>query len=81
MAVVYLQTDHRRFTGGAGVLEVSGTTVRELIDELEHRYPGLGVLLTDGASVAINGEITPNGIYEKVEPSTEVYFVAPISGG
>ena len=81
MATVHLQADHRRFTGGEKVLQVDGNTVGELIKELERRYPGLGPLLTDGASVAINGELIPNGIFEKVDSSTEVYFVAPISGG
>ncbi len=81
MAVVHLQTGHSRFTGGEKVLRVEGSTVGELIDELERRHPGLGRQLSEGASVAINGELNPNGIYEKVESSTEVYFVAPISGG
>ncbi len=81
MATVHLQADHRRFTGGEKTLQVAGNTVGELIAELERRYPGLGPLLTDGASVAINGELIPNGIFEKVDASTEVYFVAPISGG
>lgn len=62
-------------------MQVDGDTVGDLITELERRYPGLGPLLTDGASVAINGELIPNGIFEKVDASTEVYFVAPISGG
>lgn len=81
MATVYLQTDHCRFTGGEKILQVDGNTVGDLIGELEHRFPGLGRLLTEGASVAINGEIVPNGIFEKVDPSTEIYFVAPIAGG
>ncbi len=81
MATVHLQADHRRFTGGEKVLQVDGNTVGELITELERLYPGLGSLLTDGASVAINGELIPNGIFEKVDSFTEVYFVAPISGG
>lgn len=81
MATVHLQADHRRFTGGEKVLQVDGATVGELISELERRYPGLGPLLTDGAGVAIDGELVPGGIYEQVDDATEVYFVAPISGG
>jgi sulfur-carrier protein len=82
MAVVHLQADHRRFTGGEQVLEVDGATVGAVIAELDRRYPGLGALLTDGASVALDGELLPRGsIYEKVGPTTEVHFIAPISGG
>lgn len=82
MAKVHLQADHRRFTGGEQVLEVDGSTVGALIDELERRYPGLGVVLRDGASVALDSELLPRGsIYEKVDASTEVHFIAPITGG
>ena len=81
MATVHLQAGHSRFANGEKTLSVDGNTVGDLIDELERRYPGIGPLLTDGASVAINGELNPNGIYEKVDATTEVYFLAPISGG
>ena len=82
MAVVHLQADHRRFSGGEQVLEVDGATIGALIAELERRYPGLGPLLTDGASVAIDGELQPRGsVYAKVDVSTEVHFIAPITGG
>jgi molybdopterin synthase sulfur carrier subunit len=81
LAVVHLQADHGRFTGGERVIDVDAGTVGEVIDELERRHPGLGRLLSEGASVAINGELIPNGIYEKVNASTDVYFIAPIAGG
>jgi len=81
VATVHLQADHRRFTGGAKTLQVAGDTVGDLITELERRYPGLGPLLTDGASVAVDGELIPNGIFERVDSAAEVYFIAPISGG
>ena len=81
MARVHLQRDHARLTGGEQVLDVEGRTVGALITELDRRYPGLGQLLREGSSVAINSEIIANGEYERVEPDTEVHFVAIISGG
>ena len=82
MPTVHLQADHRRFTGGEQVLEVDGATVGAVIAELERRYPGLGPLLTDGASVALDGELLPRGsTYDPVGPRTEVHFIAPITGG
>ena len=82
MATIHLQADHRRFTGGEQVLEVEGGTIAAVIAELERRYPGLGPLLTDGASVAIDGELLPRGsLYQQVEPSSAVHFIAPITGG
>ena len=82
MALVHLQADHARFTDGVRELEADGTTVGAVIDELEHRFPGLGPLLRDGASVAVDGELQPRGtLYTPVGPASRVDFIAPISGG
>lgn len=82
MALVHLQANHAAFTDGVRELEVDGATVGSLIEALEARFPGLGPLLRDGSSVAVDGELQPKGtIYTRVEPSTEVHFLAPISGG
>ncbi len=82
MPTVHLQADHARFTSGDRVLEVEAATIGTLIDELDARHPGLGPLLREGASVAINGELQPRGtVYAPVGPSDEVHFIAPITGG
>jgi molybdopterin converting factor small subunit len=81
MANVHLQRDHTRFTGGDQVLQVDGGTVGKLIDELDRRYPGLGKVLREGSSVAINSEIIANGMYERLDADTEVHFIAIIAGG
>lgn len=82
MPTVHLQADHSRFTGGDRVLEVEAGTVGALIDELDSRFSGLGPLLREGASVAINGELQPRGtVYAPVGPTDEVHFIAPITGG
>ena len=81
MARVHLQRDHARFTGGAQVLDVDGATVGALIDELERRFPGLGPVLREGSSVAIDSEIIANGDYERVDADTDVHFIAIIAGG
>ena len=38
---VILPTMLRSRTGGRATVESSGTTVREVVDALEHQYPGL----------------------------------------
>lgn len=73
--------DHRRFTDGVATLEVEGATVGAVIDELERRYPGLGELLTHGASAGIDGMIHADPQYLAVGPDTDIWFVAPLSGG
>ena len=81
MARVHLQRDHARFTAGEQVLDIEGATVGQVIDELDNRYPGLGPLLREGSSVAIDSEIIANGDYQRVDTDTEVHFVAIIAGG
>ncbi|MBI1356052.1 MAG: molybdopterin synthase sulfur carrier subunit [Acidobacteria bacterium] len=87
MPRVFLPTMLRELTGGAAELEAAGATVRELLDELEARHPGLRARLCDGdrlrsnLAVAVNGEVEPLGLLARVQPDAEVHFVPAIAGG
>jgi len=84
---VHIPAGLRELTGGKSTVEASGATVRELIDDLERRWPGIRErLIEDGRlrqniTVAVDGEVSPLGIREKVEGAGEVHFVAAIRGG
>lgn len=56
-------------------------TVRRLIKILDERYPGVGERLSEGTSVAINGEILPDALYEDIPDGAEVHFLATLAGG
>lgn len=77
----------RELTGGRATVEAAGGTVREVIEDLERQWPGIRERLIDNGrlranlSVAVDGEISPMGLREAVEPSSEVHFVAAIKGG
>jgi len=73
--------EHRRFTDGASVIEVDGSTVGAVLDALEERFPGLGDALRVGSSAGIDGEIHAEPEYVAVAPETTIYFVAPLAGG
>jgi molybdopterin synthase sulfur carrier subunit len=85
--LVYIPTPLLSLTGGKSPLEVEGGTVREVIENLEQSWPGLRErLMAEGRlrsniSVAVDGEVTPLGLLEPVSPSSEIHFVAAISGG
>ena len=87
MPEVHIPAMLRELTGGKSTVEAAGTTVREVIDDLERQWPGLRDRLTDGGklranlSVAVDGEVSPAGLREEVKPSSEVHFVAAIKGG
>ena len=75
------------YTEGEPIVEASGKNVRELVDNLDMKYPGIkDVLLQDGTlrpgvSVAVDGEIVQKGLLYDLEENSEVYFVPSISGG
>ncbi|MCS7024241.1 MAG: MoaD/ThiS family protein [Bryobacteraceae bacterium] len=87
MARVFIPSLLRSFTGGSAEVEANGATVRELIEDLEARYPGIRQRLLEGShlrpniSVAVDGEVSPLGLLETVSPTSEVHFLAAIKGG
>ncbi len=72
---------------GASSIEASGATVRQLVEDLEQRFPGFQKgLIADGKlkpnlAVAVDGEVSPLGLREKVGPDSEVHFIPALSGG
>ncbi len=87
MPTVYIPTLLQAVTGGKSAVEVDGTTVRQVIDNLEQAYPGIRDRLMEqgklrpNISVAVDGEVTPMGLLETVGSLSEVHFVAAIKGG
>jgi len=87
MATVYIPSLMQSLTGGQDKLEIAGSTVRQIVSNLEKAYPGFKERLVDGhrikpnISVAVDGEVTPMGMLEKVGESSEVHFLPAIGGG
>ena len=81
MIKVHFSSELRRLTGGVADLEVDASSVRRLIAELDARYPGLGEHLRVGTSVAINGEIVADALFEQLPEGAEVHFVEALQGG
>ncbi len=80
-AKVHLAAALRDLTGGVAEVDVEAETVRSLIRQLDERFPGIGERLREGTSVAINGEILPDAIYEDVPDGAEIHFLPTLSGG
>lgn len=81
MIEVHFGASLRDLTGGEAAVEVDAGSVRRLIKLLDERYPGIGERLTDATSVAINGEILADALYEEIPDGAEVHFLPTISGG
>jgi len=87
MATVYIPSLMQNLTNGDHKVEVDGVTVRQIVENLEAAYPGMKARLVEGnrikpnISVAVDGEVTPMGMLERVEEKSEVHFLPAISGG
>lgn len=80
----------QRLTGGEKEVNVSGTTLAEVIADLEQKYPGFrGRLLDENGelrrfvNVYVNEEDVRflDGLATKIEDGTEVSIIPAVAGG
>ncbi|HND51764.1 MAG TPA: MoaD/ThiS family protein [Pirellulaceae bacterium] len=87
MPVVFIPPLMRELTAGAARIEVEATTVREAIDAIEARHPGVrerlcrGDDLLPGLQVSVNDSLTRRGLDAKLAPNSEVHFLPAYGGG
>ena len=61
--------------------------MRELVRNLDMRYPGIANQLMDGGdikasiAVSIDGDIAAGGVLDTVYPDSEVHFLPALGGG
>lgn len=87
---VLIPTPLRRFTDGAAKVELEGDDVREVLDALDVRYPGIGERLRDESgqirrfvNVFVNGKNIRDvdGIETVVTSGDEVGIIPAMAGG
>lgn len=90
MATVFVPTPLRRYTAGQSKVKADGSTVSEVISQLESSYPGIGEKLLDE-----NGNVkrfinvfrnddeirTLNGMATTVGESDTISIVPAMAGG
>ena len=89
MAEVWIPSKLQELTCGKQQVQVEGTSVRRLINNLEILHPGIKEFLVDdgeddlvaGLAVIIDGEVSLLGMLEKVQENSEVHFLPAIGGG
>ena len=87
MATVFIPSLMQTLTDGEKQVRVEGFTVRQIINNLDGMYPGVKERLVEddrvkpNISVAVDGEVTPLGMLEKVGEDSEVHFLPAIGGG
>ena len=74
-------------TQGVKEVEFDASNVRQVVQGLEERFPGIAQWLEEDGrikpnlAVAIDGETTSMGLLAKVSPASEVHFIPAIGGG
>ena len=89
MSVVRVPPVLREEAGGARQVEASGTTVRELLEDLVYRIPALGEKVYDGSeirpyvNVYVDGEDvrTNGGLDAPVREGATVVLLPAMAGG
>lgn len=87
MATAYFPSSWRDLTDGAEFVQVNGSTLREVIEELDQRFPGIADRiktsdgLIPGLAVSVDGNVTSRGLLAKVGAESEIHFLPAIGGG
>ncbi|MCA9124101.1 MAG: MoaD/ThiS family protein [Planctomycetaceae bacterium] len=87
MPRVFIPPPMRSLTSGLEIVEVSGANLRQVIDNLEQRFPGIkqrlcqGDEIRPGLSVDVGGSVATLGLLQRTGADTEIHFLPAIGGG
>jgi molybdopterin synthase sulfur carrier subunit len=87
MATVVIPSLLRKFTNGIERVDVPGRTMRELIRNLNDRFPGIADQLIENGdirpsvAVSIDGEMVTGGVLDNVGVDSEIHFIPALGGG
>jgi molybdopterin synthase sulfur carrier subunit len=84
---VWIPALMRDLTGGETTVAVGGQNVRQVIADLEAKYPGVKERLCSGdrlkpsIRVAVDGVVSRLGLLQSVGDQSEVHFLPAVAGG
>lgn len=88
MASVWVPATMQHLTGGEAVVQAPGGTVREVLARLDEQFPGIKAAIVQddgrlrpGVAVAVDGYVTSLGLFQRVEPGSDIQIVPAIGGG
>ncbi len=79
--VVFAGAELSRLAGGATSLEVTARSFRQLVRELDARFPGLGSRVEEGMAVAVDGVIYQDAYAAPLPEGAEIVLIPKIGGG
>ena len=87
MPRVFIPSALRSLTAGVEVIEVAGSNVKQVVQELDRQFPGTRDRLCQddslraGISVVVGGSVSSLGLLQSTAPDSEVHFLPAIGGG
>jgi molybdopterin synthase sulfur carrier subunit len=87
MPRVFIPSQLRALAEGQAEIEIAGATVREVVRNLESRFPGMEERLcrrgelSPALQVSIDGVFSRGGLDGKVRTESEVHFLPVFGGG
>ncbi|MCE9527118.1 MAG: MoaD/ThiS family protein [Planctomycetales bacterium] len=87
MPLVFIPAQIRSLTGGKAQIELTAGSVREVVEVLESRFPGIkerlcqGDELAPGLQLSIDHVMSSRGLRTKLKPGSEVHFLPAFGGG
>ena len=84
---VLIPTPLHSYTGGKAEVDAAGTTLAEVLMNLDSRYPGLRFRIVDEQDrirphikLFVKSELAPS-ISQPVDPRDEIHIICALSGG
>ena len=87
MAEVWIPSSMQKYTDCRRQIQVGGTSIRQIITNLELQFPLIKNRLADengilpGVAVIIDGKSTRLGLLEPVKIDSEIHFLPALGGG
>jgi molybdopterin synthase sulfur carrier subunit len=87
MPVIWIPALLRDLTAGEVRVTVTGDTLRQAIDDLEARHPGIKLCLLQAdqlrpdISVVVDGTVSHLKLRQPLSENSEVHLLSAISGG
>jgi len=87
MAQVFIPPALRSLVDGRETVEAEGANVKQIVDDLNDRFPGLkehlcdGNELRSGLSVAVGNAVSSLGLLQSISADDEIHFLPSIGGG
>lgn len=90
MPIVWIPAPWRAsLSGGQQQVDVTGQTIRQVIDALDTEFPGMKQRIIDpdqdrirhDIAVSVDGEVSVQGLRHRVEVDSEIHFLPAMAGG